>query len=97
MFGIANGRSMKSPVVIVTLSLAAAILLTASLLVAAGTRGDPRPWPPAARAAEPTAPTSPTSPAAKQPAMRSGPTPGQLSLSFEPTDRKSAAIRSTLL
>jgi hypothetical protein len=45
MAGIAIGRSMKSPVIIVTLALVAAILLTASLLVATGTRGQEQPWP----------------------------------------------------
>ena len=42
MPGIAIGQSMKSPVVLVTLALAAAILLTASLLIATGTRGEER-------------------------------------------------------
>ena len=59
MVGIAIGRSMKSPVIIVTLALVAAILLTASLLVATGTRGQEQPWPPAARATDLTVPTPP--------------------------------------
>jgi hypothetical protein len=63
MLRIAIGRSMKSPAIIVTLALAAAILLTASLLVATGTRGQEtlgqQPWPPAAHAAERRVPTPP--------------------------------------
>jgi hypothetical protein len=59
MFGIAIGRSMKSPVIIVTLALAVAILLTASLLVATGTRGQEQPWPPATHAADRKVPTPP--------------------------------------
>ena len=46
---------MKTPVVVVTLTLAAAILLAASLLIATGTRGEDALWPlnadPAGRAA----------------------------------------------
>lgn len=45
---------MKTPVVLVTLTLAAAILLAASLLIATGTRGEDARWPlradPASRA-----------------------------------------------
>jgi hypothetical protein len=38
---------MKTPVTLVTAALAAAILLTASLLIATGTRGDDaHAWPP---------------------------------------------------
>jgi hypothetical protein len=59
MLGIAIGRSMKSPVIIVTLALAVAILLTASLLIATGTRGQEQPWPPATHAADLTAPKPP--------------------------------------
>ena len=59
MPGIAIGRSMKSPAIIVTLALAAAILLTASLLVATGTRGQEQPWPPATHATERMVPTPP--------------------------------------
>jgi len=48
---------MKTPVVVVTLTLAAAILLAASLLIATGTRGEDALWPrkadPASRAALP--------------------------------------------
>jgi hypothetical protein len=36
---------MKTPVVLVTLMLATAILLAASLLYASGTRGEDAPWP----------------------------------------------------
>ena len=36
---------MKTPVVLVTVALTAAILLTASLLIATGTRGDDALWP----------------------------------------------------
>ena len=36
---------MKTPVVLVTLMLATAILLAASLLIASGTRGEDAPWP----------------------------------------------------
>ena len=36
---------MKTPVVVVTLTLAAAILLAASLLIATGTRGEDALWP----------------------------------------------------
>jgi hypothetical protein len=36
---------MKIPVVVVTLALAVAILLAASLLIATGTRGEEAPWP----------------------------------------------------
>jgi aldose sugar dehydrogenase len=42
---------MKSPVVLVSAALAAAILLTVSLLIATGTRGDDTPAPPAGHAA----------------------------------------------
>jgi hypothetical protein len=63
MLGIAIGRSMKSPVIIVTLALAAAILLTASLLVATGTRGQEtlgqQPWPPTTHAADRMVPAPP--------------------------------------
>jgi hypothetical protein len=41
---------MKSPVVLVSASLAVAILLAASFLIATGTRGDDAPPPPAERA-----------------------------------------------
>jgi hypothetical protein len=59
MFGIAIGRSMKAPVIIVTLALAVAILVTASLLVATGTRGQDQAWLPATHAAERMVPTPP--------------------------------------
>ena len=36
---------MKTPVVFVTLMLATAILLSASLLIATGTHGEDAPWP----------------------------------------------------
>jgi hypothetical protein len=36
---------MKTPVVVVTLALAVAILLAASLLIATGTRGEDALWP----------------------------------------------------
>jgi hypothetical protein len=36
---------MKTPVVLVTLMLATAILLAASLLIATGTHGEDGPWP----------------------------------------------------
>jgi hypothetical protein len=42
---------MKSPVVLVSATLAVAILLAASLLIATGTRGDDTPPPLADRAA----------------------------------------------
>jgi len=42
---------MKSPVLLVTVGLTAAILLAASLLVATGTRGDDALWPSANRPA----------------------------------------------
>lgn len=36
---------MKTPVVLVSVTLAVAILLAASLLIATGTRGENAPWP----------------------------------------------------
>ncbi len=42
---------MKTPVVLVTVALTAAILLTASLLIATGTRGENALWPLAANPA----------------------------------------------
>jgi len=38
---------MKTPVVLVTVALTVAILLTASLLIATSTRGENGSWPPA--------------------------------------------------
>jgi hypothetical protein len=43
---------MKTPVVVVAFSLAMAILLTASLLIATGTRGENAAWPLAAEASQ---------------------------------------------
>jgi hypothetical protein len=43
--GIARRPAMKSPVVLVAVTLAAAILLAASLLIATGTRGEDAVWP----------------------------------------------------
>jgi hypothetical protein len=57
MIGIAVRQRMKSPVVLVTLALAAAILVVAAFLVATGTRGDD--------AIRPVAAKPPLSPAVK--------------------------------
>jgi hypothetical protein len=56
---------MKSPVVLVTAALTAAILLAASLLIATGTRGEDAPEP---RAVNPPGRILPASPAAQHPA-----------------------------
>ena len=40
MIRIANGSTMKTPVVLVTAALTVAILLAASFLIATGTRGE---------------------------------------------------------
>ncbi len=53
---------MKTPVVLVTVALTVAILLTASLLIATGTRGENASWP---FTAGPAGRTVPTPPAAK--------------------------------
>jgi hypothetical protein len=56
---------MKSPVVVVTAALTAAILLAASFLIATGTRGEDAPEP---RAVNPPGKIMPASPVAKRPA-----------------------------
>jgi hypothetical protein len=50
---------MKTPVVLVTAALTAAILLAASLLIATGTRSEDAPAPPAVKRAGWLAPASP--------------------------------------
>jgi hypothetical protein len=50
---------MKTPVVLVTVALTAAILLAASLLIVTTTRGEDSFWPLGGRAAGRTVPTPP--------------------------------------
>jgi hypothetical protein len=50
---------MKSPVVLVTAALTAAILLAVTLLIATGVRGEDAPWPLAGHSSGPVALTTP--------------------------------------